>query len=164
MQYILFTCPLPPSVNESLACVRNRLIKTAKARKFLADAVAAFKTDDTYRDSLALAGSWVREKFALKVDCYFVWPKNQILTTGAKAQNWAHRKDAHNRIKQLHDALSEAIMIDDMYFFAGDTEKIINDKIQEPYAMVRITKHTPRTIHDLWRQFQNEDYTTADKT
>ncbi len=163
MQYILFTCPLPPSVNESLASVNGRLIKTLKSRKFLTQAIDAFKTDATYRDALSLAGGWVKAKYALKVDCYFVWPRNQILTTGAKAQNWAHRRDAHNRIKQLHDALSEAMMIDDMYFFAGDTEKIINDKIQEPYAMVRITKHTPRTIHDLWRQFQNEDYTASNK-
>lgn len=69
----------------------------------------------------------VRQKKPLRVDMILGWPISQVLISeeNKTSKDWAQKRDGHNRIKQMHDAISEMLGIDDRYFFSGDCVKTI---------------------------------------
>lgn len=127
---ILKDLPFPISVNESLTSVRGRLIKTTVARNYLKEMhVWAMQN----KRQVDLAREFVKHcfdnKIVLRVDSFLAWPKKEVLVSqeNYKAFHFAQSRDATNRIKQLHDAISEILDIDDRYFFYGDCCKLISD-------------------------------------
>lgn len=151
---IILTLPLPCSVNESLAPIGGRLVKTTKARTFLRDALTISKLNPELRGHQELLTRWIHERNVLRVDCVFAWPYSRLFTneSNKSAKHFVRQIDAHNRIKQMHDALSEIFQIDDQYFFAGDTEKVFYNALDidiEPFSIVKITKHKPRTLQEV---------------
>lgn len=75
----------------------------------------------------------------LNVDAYFVWPIERVFTKGEKAKSWIRSIDAHNRLKQLHDALMNHVLeIDDSYIFSGNATKMFDGSITEPQCYIEI--------------------------
>ena len=152
---IIFTFPFPTSVNESLCAIGGRLVKTSKARAFLTKAINRAAVDPIFREYKKYIKQWIDDKNTLRVDCYYIWPKSRLFTDpdNKKAKHFVRQIDASNRTKQLHDALAQIFDVDDMYFFAGDTEKIYDEKYKdyeiEPYCIIKITPHIPRSVNEL---------------
>lgn len=146
---IIFAFPFPISVNESLMPIGGRLVKTTKARTYAKKAVAYADTMPAMPRFRLQIANWIDEQKTLRVDTFFIWPKDSIFTKGKTAKSWVKKIDAHNRIKQLHDALSEVLQVDDMYFFAGDTEKVYSDVCTNPFCIVKIQPMTPRSIYEI---------------
>lgn len=150
---LVFEFPFPTSVNESLAAVGGRLVKTSKARHFLASAIMYAKTHREFREYRHIVADWINKRQTIRVDCVYVWPKSRIFTkeSNKEAKSWVRQIDAHNRNKQLHDAIAEVFGEDDKYFFAGDTEKVYDESFPEcePYCLVKMTPHKPRSIQQV---------------
>jgi len=58
---------------------------------------------------------------AFRIDCTFFFPRSSVLTK----KNTVKKNDTSNRLKALHDKISEALGIDDSLFFDGSFEKKI---------------------------------------
>lgn len=75
----------------------------------------------------------------LNVDSYFVWPRERVFTKGVKAKSWIKSIDAHNRLKQLHDALMNHVFeVDDSFIFSGQAKKMFCGSIKEPECFIEI--------------------------
>lgn len=100
------------------------------------------------------AECWSKQQpFALQVDFFFAFPRDQLLTSHNKNQ----AKDADNLIKAALDSLVKVLKIDDRHFYRASCEKIL-DTSEEPKACttIRINPMTPRTTEALRQQIRME--------
>lgn len=126
--------PMPPTINQSMAIVRGRLISTASKRLF-------FNEVNTYRirnfKALQRAANSLQQLLAtdpalcFRVDCYFALPHNKLFTKDGRVKIF----DANNRLKSALDGLSELIQIDDKYFASGIAEKITTRSIKPSFTV-----------------------------
>jgi hypothetical protein len=116
---------MPPSVNESLASVRGRFIKTNVARVFERRVLHYFNTlaeqqkraVGDFKNALFKQRPKDR-KILFEAKFYFQESDLYRQTKGKDAEKGEpKRKDTSNRIKPLEDRISENINIDDKYFF-----------------------------------------------
>lgn len=149
---VLISVSMPPSVNEYLAVVRGRLIKTKVFREFLVKALQEIKHDIYFKNQKAILKTWIHQDLTLDLNCYFFWSPDKVFTKGIKAMHKVKKKDVSNRVKPLHDAIAEAFDIDDMFFFKHSEEKCTDDRNLNPYVLIEIKPHKPRTIHDVMRE------------
>lgn len=151
--------PFPITVNESLASVKGRLIKTKKAREYLHSMEIWTKKNQWFIDQCkVIIKKWMISKTPLRVDTFLAWPESEVLvdTKNKTAIHWAQQKDGTNRIKQLHDALSEILEIDDRYFFYSDCSKIISDNDQKK-CMVTIQPTKILKMNDIENYLKSLD-------
>lgn len=72
---------------------------------------------------------------ALRIDQAFFFTKESILSKSGVPK----RNDVFNRIKALHDALSQLLGIDDKMFWEGyTTKRLVPNEMLPPYCHVRI--------------------------
>lgn len=115
--------PLPPSVNELYATVGRRRVKSIPYKRF-EDQLRIWMM--TNHDQLQLAWSLSMNTGPnnfLHVDCRFHMMRGNILCKDRTPK----RNDTSNRIKALHDALSQILGIDDSYFWSGTFDKVAVD-------------------------------------
>ena len=147
---ILTELPYPPSVNDSLAVFRGRMIKTAKARAYKEQChIFTAKNITALNQATTQIKSWLDQGLGIKVDCYFSLPEEKILTAGKKAIHRFKKSDVSNRVKLCHDALSDMLRIDDLYFIAGNAEKVIG-----PMGVtVYVTPHKLQSLDEVKTQW-----------
>lgn len=158
--------PLPPSVNSSLIPVvgkvgrdknqkpiyRARMIESKEHRTFLKECKQwGFRN----RNGLAAITQEIRaykehcEKsgvvFALKVDCYFVFHVERLITVNKKSE----QIDADNRLKACWDGVSDILGIDDKAFYAGHCEKVTTLSKELECSMIKISPMHPRTYEQI---------------
>jgi hypothetical protein len=127
--------PLPPSVNEYLAIVKGRQIKTRVHRQY-SYACRYFYLEnknkiDAIKNKLIYAMHGCFDKnitFALHIDYIFHFERSRILTK----KNQAKVLDASNRLKPCADQFASMIKIDDKYFFSESCRKTaVGEKAKE---------------------------------
>jgi len=129
----LVNIPMPPSSNgiyreAKLPGGRRKRVKTTEM-------VAWEKIFDGWalenRSILQYAHSLFQknQEYTLTIDCNFYFLHSRILTQGGKPK----RLDTSNFLKPLHDKISQAIGVDDCYFWHGSFSKRVqtNGKARE---------------------------------
>lgn len=123
---------MPPTSNNMYFLAR----RGAKTFHIPSDELKKFKTSilqykytqpQEYLTNLKLVQSWVNAGKALEVRCLFFFKRIRLLTK----DNRPKKIDVSNRIKALHDSVSELMQIDDCYFFRISAEKVISLTDQE---------------------------------
>lgn len=78
---------------------------------------------------------------ALKVDCFFAFPKEKLISKTAKAKSPIKTLDANNRLKSCLDSVSRIIQIDDKHFVTGVCEKVVSETDStDVWVVIRKTK------------------------
>lgn len=169
----LLNFPLPPSVNEYLmpvpgAWAVNKKGKTYRKGRFVKTEIhtnyvkrcwewryinrAAFDNAQAELVRQFQEAKLNKQKFALRVDCYFAFEHSRIWTVN----NLAEQIDSDNRLKPCRDALSKLLGIDDKYFFSGFFEKVSTNSKELECSILRISLATPRTMDDVLKQIKLE--------
>jgi len=161
--------PLPPTVNKSLMPIagkvkftskgkpyrQGRMVKTKESKQYVQrclqwalmnnEAVSRMKASlHDHRNAQNASG----EKFALRVDCWFVFHVERL--------NHENAPDADNRLKPCLDALKMVLELDDVHYFASSSEKVSTTKKEQECTIIRITPMTPRTVDQIRAQMMNE--------
>lgn len=124
--------PVPPSANQLYAFAKtyNRMVKTKVYREYEREVLRWRQLNELQikdcRDFFRDLGNQV-----INVDATFYMPKTEIICKSGKPK----RNDTSNRLKALHDVLSELIGIDDCYFWSGSFQKLSTDS--EPYVDIK---------------------------
>lgn len=121
----LMNIPLPPSSNLIYNTVMihgyPRRVKSAKMRTWLREMEGwAYNYPEALRDARLLVSNMAADD-VLKVDAVFCFQKGSVLTLKGKPK----KLDVSNRVKCLHDRISELIGIDDSYFWETSEKKTI---------------------------------------
>lgn len=161
--------PLPPSVNSSLIPVigktalnnkgkrywKGRMMKTKVAHDFTWEVLAWKQKNLSAVNAirkeifeLKKATESAGRVFALRVDCYFVFHVERILTVN----NLPEGIDADNRLKPCWDAIKMILSIDDRHFFAGQCEKLTTLTKESECSIIKISQMTPRTHQEIRAQ------------
>lgn len=122
--------PMSPSSNQLYASVRGRLIKSSEGRNY---ALKMHIWAQRHKSTIDKLKEILRGK-TLRVDCVFYFPKSKLITK----KNTLKRLDWSNRIKALHDSLSDVIGVDDSHFISGYCCKKISDN-DEAYIDITIS-------------------------
>ena len=148
--------PLPPSVNNMLASVNGRLIKTGSHKKYRQDclnwSVINHKTFWPIRNELlGIQTQMEREGkiFALSIDFLFVFHVEQLI--GKKGQLKA--LDADNRLKPARDALAACLTIDDKHFVSGYYEAVTTSALGGECCIIRIRQTNLRDVSQIEAMF-----------
>jgi hypothetical protein len=146
MTFVFDLFPIPPSENNCYPTMVNR--KTMRAFRFPSGELKAFKKAvDTWardrqdlikRARLALLPS---QQSQVRVDIYIAWSSQRLYTKDGRRKSL----DASNRIKPIHDALSELLGIDDRFFYTGQSEPVLADEGIE-CVMVKMRLAPMRTL------------------
>lgn len=119
--------PMPPSANELyFEPAKGRRAKTMQYKKY-EGLVQFWMYKNGYQIQNARLIMQKRtndEAFHIETNFYFL--KNKILTKN----NTPKKNDTSNRIKALHDVLSQVLGIDDCLFFDGSFSKRISQSEQ----------------------------------
>lgn len=115
---VIKNIPMPPSVNKSYE-PRYRgnklfLVKSTELENYKRN-FSLWWSIERYRYDL----TGLKKTGPLSLDLYFEVPKSQLWTLKGTPKSW----DTTNRRKALEDCISEAIGIDDKWFFGGYNEK-----------------------------------------
>lgn len=114
--------PMCPSVNESLAFFKGRMISTKKMRfwKSQIKLYQRFNLIDLKKAAEFLSNQQVGSFPALKITAHHVFPHKDVWTKDGRPKVI----DGHNRNKAMLDALSGLIGIDDKYYFEVNSLKL----------------------------------------
>lgn len=123
--------PMSISSNQLYASVRGRLIKSSAGRHYVAK---TYLWANKNRSVVNKLKEILRGK-TLRVDCAFYFPREKLLTK----KNTLKRLDWSNRLKILHDCLSDIIEVDDSHFISGYCCKKISDN-DEAYVEITISE------------------------
>jgi len=116
--FMLFSnYPMPPSINASRTVARGRIINTKESRQFKSDFALRCKYHDEFSELKKRCHAWVKDGLLLKTTAIF-----HFKTIFTKAGT-PRKVDLTNREKSFHDALSEALEIDDSYIFRSELIK-----------------------------------------
>lgn len=118
-EVVFSNCPMPPSSNHQYA---SKVIK-GRVLHFKTKEVRDWKSEfDTWclqnMAGIKFAREFVKDK-TLGVGCLFFFEQARLYTKTGKLK----KLDVSNRIKALHDALAEALHIDDSVFMKIWAEK-----------------------------------------
>jgi hypothetical protein len=153
MKFVLSQIPMPPSSNRQYWATAfmiagkptGRLAPSTELKQYVRDFAAWAERNSVL---LAKAKKFIRDEILLKdlmlqVDTYACFPGTSLWTQ----KGMPKKMDATNRLKALHDCLSEVLAVDDSWFWGGHVEKIETRK--EPYAFVVLKPFKPRAVADL---------------
>lgn len=165
--------PLPPSVNEYLMPVAGKWVINKRGKRYQQGRWVKTDIHRAFMDQCYLWRSQhitsfhkiqqaihkakkntedMGQRFALKVDCYFVFHVERIYTVNNKVE----RLDADNRLKPCRDALANILELDDKYFFAGSCEKVTTRSKESECSMIRMDQMIPRTMEQIKSQMLQE--------
>jgi len=130
-----FSLPLPPTVNHAYANVGGRRILTSVGRVYKRDVMERVVREiDCIVD-----GFWSRgEPLSMEIELFFPSLENKGWSSG-QAKSRYKQIDASNRVKLVEDAIAEALMIDDRYFFDVTVRKRVRDDEMPPTGCCRVT-------------------------
>lgn len=136
---ILTGIPMPPSSNNQYLSV----IRNGRPRKVPSAKLSLFKKEMmhwalVHRAAVKSARELIGDA-PVEIEAYFYFPKTKLI---AKTGNWK-KLDVSNRLKALHDCLSDILHIDDKLFVACYAEKIIG---REETVTVRVTPTQIREV------------------
>ena len=119
--------PLPPSANGLYKSVGRRRAKSSDYLAFERSAIAWMRWHtieiDEARELTLLTGP----NRYIHIDCVFYMLRERIICKSGLPK----KNDTSNRLKALHDALSQILGIDDCYFFSGSFDKVAVDDPSE---------------------------------
>lgn len=101
------TIPMPPSVNKAYTVIRGRKVLSTEGRRYKRQVRMAFIADIP-----------ARAIYNLHLLFYF-----EKVFNSPDAQEPVREIDVSNRVKLAEDAISEALGVDDRYFFRLEIEK-----------------------------------------
>jgi Holliday junction resolvase RusA-like endonuclease len=81
--------------------------------------------------------SWVANGHTIGVDLKLNCTKETLFTKSDTIRKW----DASNKIKAVHDCLSQASLVDDSIFFFSSVEKVYNKFTDIDYVSLEIYPH-----------------------
>ena len=153
-KFVLTNIPMPPSSNAQYAAMAIRggegrwfgKIRPTKAlenyhEEFnkwrMINNIAVGKARVFIRDNL------LKDKM-LSVDTYCCFPHSDMWTIKSTVK----KMDASNRLKALHDCLSDVLQIDDSWFWKSSVEKL-ETKTENPWCFVVIKPVTVRSVRDI---------------
>lgn len=157
MEYFVWVdgLPLPPTVNDYLIPVRNRLVKTKTHadydRQFSMWVIRNLDGINSMKHKIKLILNQ-REYKALRVDMYFCFHEPRLISKLGDIQ----KLDRDNRIKPATDQMHKLIGVDDKHIFAGNSEKVITQRKDEECLIVRISTMKPRTKQQILEQMSQE--------
>lgn len=131
--------PMPPSSNNQYATIirhgRPYHVPSAKLKVFQKE-MARYGIEHSsmlpfYRDKVQY---WLNDEKFLEVRVVFFFKKSQLFTLKDKPK----KLDVSNRLKALHDMLSQLLGVDDSLFFKIAAEKTISDNGSE-YCYIEIS-------------------------
>lgn len=155
IMFILKRIPIPPTSNNLYASVRGRLIKSIEGRKYESAlklySIRNFKILDKIKSNLKPSDS-------LRVDCFFIFHKNRIISKKGEYK----KLDVTNRIKALHDAISDMVGIDDKQFISVGCEKIICENQEDEQVIVLLSKSVQRDFSIIKEYIKNIELTEGE--
>ncbi len=117
--------PNPPSCNALYPTFRGRRIKSKALIEFTRSVGywgLAHKL--TVLEAREVCQYWISVGYFLKLSAEINFKKERIFCKDGRVK----KMDASNRIKALHDSISESILcIDDSYFWSVSIEKMVSD-------------------------------------
>lgn len=128
-KYILPAMPMPPSINQQLGVRGGVMRKTQKAHDYHNQVTRWIFERQNFIINLRKTFEELitqDQSLALRVDCYFAFPKEKLLSKTNKAKSPIKTLDANNRLKACLDSVSRVIQIDDKHFVTGLCEKVIS--------------------------------------
>jgi hypothetical protein len=147
---ILPALPMPPSINQQLGVRGGILRKTGKAHAYHNEVtkwiVERTRFVNEIRGKFAVMLSQ-DPSLALRVDCYFSFPKEKLISKTEKAKSPIKTLDANNRLKSCLDSVSRIIQIDDKHFTTGLCEKVISED-DSTLVWVVISKSKLKTLKE----------------
>ena len=157
MKFILSKIPMPPTSNRQYwaqaikgkdgksfgkICTSNELNAFKKSfASWQLNNIAAIQSAREFIKNVTASGAM------LQVDTYACFPTSELWTI----KGMPKKMDGTNRIKALHDSLSDALGLDDCRFWKSSVEKIETLK-KEPWCFVVFRKWEPRGLGDLNRE------------
>lgn len=141
MLFVFRQFPMSPSENQMYPTIRDR--RTGGLRRIASRELNAFKRQtESWRmqnlkmvkeAQLALSTEIRQNQMSMiRVDSYLGFQHSKLFTK----QGMRKRMDASNRIKGLHDAISNILCIDDRFFYPGRTEPVIVDRSEDECALI----------------------------
>ena len=142
---------MPPSINAQLAVRGGVLRKTSAAHDFdlnfkrwkLQNRIDVDEAQIFFKRLLA-----ANPALFLRVDCYFVFHVERLLTKTKRAKSPVKALDANNRLKSCLDKVSEIIGVDDKHFVTGVCEKVFCESKHQEQVIVKIRETELR----VWTQ------------
>jgi len=124
--------PLPPSTNTLYAhsSFYNRMVKTKTYKDYDKEVQTWIATNPNHVANLREFAKDLMGVFHIET-VFFMDQKRVVCKDGTPKKN-----DTSNRIKALHDVLSDIIGVDDSYFWSGSFTKVA---LQEGEERVQIT-------------------------
>lgn len=119
--------PLPPSSNNMYATVGKRRIKSVQMRQFESAVLRWSYARRKGIDWMMAAFKDLEATEAIRIDATFYFERSRILCKDGTPK----RNDTSNRIKALHDVISELTGIDDSWFWSGSFDKFPVDHVDE---------------------------------
>lgn len=117
---------LPPTENSLYPTFNGRRIKSKALLQFQRDIhYWRMLNKTTALQARETCQFWIQKGYFLKVSALVFFKKEKIFTKDGRVK----QLDASNRMKALHDAISDQILsIDDRYFWSVSIEKVVGDK------------------------------------
>lgn len=166
--------PLPPSVNNYLMPVAGKvkfsqkrqkhyrqghLVKTKEHKQYETDctlwALQHQETLERIKERIFFAmkkSEAAGDRFALKVDTYFVFHETRLFTVNNKIE----RLDRDNRLKPFQDNIKHIIGLDDKYIFSGNVEKVSTKDWSKECVIIKIAVTRPRTDLEIIKMMEAE--------
>lgn len=152
VEKILLMVPMPPTSNKSYwaKSVRTqtgyfaKMVKSNELRGYQQTMQQWAQVNSMgLHKNRRLITDWINKGFMIRLDSYVCFNKEKIWTL----KNMPKKNDLKNRLKALHDCVSDIMGIDDKLFFAGYDEKCVTEK--EEGVLIVFSPHAPRNIAEV---------------
>ena len=140
---VLEGLPMPPSSNHQYKLFRRNgktyHVPSTELKTFKA-AITHYtlKNSSQYLACLNLISQWRKEKHLFHCNATFYFKKPRIFTLKGEPR----KIDVSNRIKAIHDSVSQMLHLDDSYFFSIGAKKLICKEGDEEHVTIEIFPHT----------------------
>lgn len=142
---ILEGIPIPPSSNNQYkAFVRNNRIIHARSQDLLDFKKDFEKWAKANSGGIRMARAML-EGSAVEVEAFIGFHRERLFTK----KDTFKRLDVSNRIKALHDCLSDVLGIDDSAFFAISAEKFVVEYPLPEQVIVRLSPFLAKSLKDV---------------
>ncbi len=146
--------PLPPTANHAYPTGTNgRRHKSSAMRIFEAEATKWWMVNRPLvtHARKALGGEIAIDKASMiRVDAWVCFHYGSLFTKDSVRK----KMDVSNRIKALHDALSNVLLIDDRYFMVGETAPVVIKDFEEECVTLMLSIQQMETRASLLKRLR----------